>query len=125
MGAATLLLLATLGRIAGISGIVWGAVAEPDRGWRLFFLLGLLGGGLVSHRALDIALPNETVDTLWLVITSGLLVGIGTRLSAGCTSGHGVCGIGRRSSRSLIATIIFVTCGIATVFFQKNLTAGL
>ena len=122
IGLAALFLLATLGKIAGISGIAWGAATGPDRSWRMLFLLGLLGGGLLSHRGFEVAVPNETATSWWLVLTSGLLVGIGTRMSTGCTSGHGVCGIGHRSSRSLFATLIFMTCGMATVLISNALT---
>ena len=109
------------GRIAGISGILGGLLrpARGDMGWRLAFLAGLVAApvcyGLVS------ALPEATVaaDEGTLVI-AGLLVGVGTRYGAGCTSGHGVCGISRRSPRSLIATAAFMLAGFVTVYIIRH-----
>jgi uncharacterized protein len=109
------------GRIAGISGILGGLLrpARGDMGWRLAFLAGLVAApvcyGLVS------ALPEATVaaDEGTLVI-AGLLVGVGTRYGAGCTSGHGVCGISRRSPRSLIATAAFMLAGFVTVYVVRH-----
>lgn len=109
------------GRIAGISGILGGLLrpARGDMGWRLAFLAGLVAApvcyGLVS------ALPEATVaaDEGTLVV-AGLLVGLGTRYGAGCTSGHGVCGISRRSPRSLIATAAFMLAGFVTVYVVRH-----
>ena len=109
------------GRIAGISGILGGLLrpARGDMGWRLAFLAGLVAApvcyGLVS------ALPEATVaaDEGTLVV-AGLLVGVGTRYGAGCTSGHGVCGISRRSPRSLIATAAFMLAGFVTVYIIRH-----
>ena len=109
------MLIAT-GRIAGISGVVAGVlrVTAGDWAWRAWFVAGMLGAGLVFR-----ALRPETFDAgarvpLWLVAASGLLVGFGTRLSNGCTSGHGLCGVSRWSKRSLIATAVFFGVGVAT-----------
>jgi uncharacterized membrane protein YedE/YeeE len=114
IGAASALYLATHGRIAGISGIVSG-VLERANDWRdrASFLAGLVAGG-----ALALALPRafeEPGAPLWLVIVAGLLVGFGTRLGNGCTSGHGVCGTSRLSPRSLVATMTFIATGAITV----------
>ena len=120
VGLASWLLLASLGRVAGISGIAASALApaatdsHSDTLWRWAFLLGLVSGGAAAtawlHPAMLAARPA------WVLIAAGLLVGVGTVLGSGCTSGHGVCGIGRRSRRSLVATLVFMGSGFATVF---------
>jgi uncharacterized membrane protein YedE/YeeE len=114
IGVASWLLLASLGRVAGISGIVAGLLSpQPgERGWRWAFVAGLVGvGALLTHGT---ALPPAPP---WgLLVLAGLLVGVGTVLGSGCTSGHGVCGLGRRSPRSLVATLVFMVAGFATVF---------
>ena len=120
LGLSAIWLLLTLGRVAGISGIAWGSIAGPDRGWRWLFLLGLLLGGLPTHTVLGQPLPDESIAPTWLIAISGLLVGIGTRMGSGCTSGHGVCGLGRRSPRSVTATLTFMTLGMVTVFVMQS-----
>lgn len=124
LGLSAIWLLLTLGRVAGISGIAWGSLAGPDRGWRWLFLVGLLLGGLLTHTVIGQPLPDESIAPTWLIAISGLLVGIGTRMGGGCTSGHGVCGLGRRSPRSVTATLTFMTLGIITVFIMQNLMGG-
>ena len=124
LGLSAIWLLLTLGRVAGISGIAWGSIAGPDRGWRWLFLVGLLLGGLLTHTVIGQPLPDEPTAPTWLIAISGLLVGIGTRMGGGCTSGHGVCGLGRRSPRSVTATLTFMTLGIVTVFVMQNLIGG-
>ena len=124
LGLSAIWLLLTLGRVAGISGIAWGSIAGPDRGWRWLFLMGLLLGGLLTHTVIGQPLPDESTAPTWLIAISGLLVGIGTRMGGGCTSGHGVCGLGRRSPRSVTATLTFMTLGIVTVFVMQNLIGG-
>jgi uncharacterized protein len=119
IGLASWLLLAALGRVAGISGIAAGAMLpnEQERGalgqWRKMFLLGLIGGGALAFAL--IAPPLVATRPLPLLIVAGLLVGAGTVMGSGCTSGHGVCGLGRRSARSLVATLSFMGAGVATV----------
>src|SRR5690606_30019879 len=117
IGAASALLLAFNGRIAGISGIVGSLVSgvpRGDRGWRLAFLGGLLLGGLLLGLVLPTAFGAPPVS--WpMIVAAGLLVGFGTRMGSGCTSGHGVCGISRLSARSLVATATFISTGILTV----------
>lgn len=113
IGGSALLLLAASGRIAGVSGIVGGLVKAPagDRGWRLGFLGGLGLGGLALLVMDPSALPG--VSAPWpLVVAAGLLVGFGARQGNGCTSGHGVCGLGRRSRRSLVAVLVFMAAGV-------------
>jgi uncharacterized membrane protein YedE/YeeE len=123
IGAAAAMLLVLDGRIAGISGIV-GGLMRPARGeivWRLAFIAGLLLAPL-AWAAAGGGLPRIVVGApAWLVVAAGLLVGFGSRLGSGCTSGHGVCGIGRASPRSLIATAVFMATAIATVFVTRHL----
>jgi len=124
LGASAMWLLFSMGRIAGISGVIWGAVAGPDRSWRWLFLIGLLFGGGITHFALGQPLPDPSRTPMWIVAISGLLVGIGTRMGGGCTSGHGVCGLGRRSPRSAVATLTFMALGIITVALTQMLSGG-
>jgi len=122
---ATVLLLFN-GRVAGISGIVWGAVsAKKDQAfWRWAFLAGLLAGG-ASMMALTPSLFAVTYDrTLPMVIAAGVFVGFGVRLGSGCTSGHGVCGLSRLSPRSLVATLTFIATGAITVFVVRAMMGG-
>lgn len=110
------------GRIAGISGIVGGMLGSRpgDRAWRLAFVAGLIAAPLVYALAGAAAPARIDADFPTLVI-AGLLVGIGTRYGAGCTSGHGVCGLSRLSPRSLVATLCFMAAGFATVFVMRHL----
>ncbi len=108
-----------LGRIAGISGILGGlmqAGAGGDRAWRVLFLAGLLLAGLLVA---PVPMLTEGTGTPMLIV-AGLLVGFGSRLGSGCTSGHGVCGLGRLSLRSLAATATFMTAGFVTVFLLRH-----
>lgn len=117
IGAAATILFLAHGRIAGISGIV-GSLLPPaagDRGWRLAFVGGLLAAGLVGHAVAPSAV-GASVRSLPLVLVAGLLVGFGTRLGSGCTSGHGVCGLSRLSLRSLVAVATFMTTGAITAW---------
>ena len=109
------------GRIAGISGILGGLLrpVRGDAGWRVAFLTGLLAAPLVY--GLFARLPAVTVDAgAGTLVAAGLLVGIGTRYGAGCTSGHGVCGISRMSPRSLVATAAFMFAGFVTVYLVRH-----
>lgn len=109
------------GRIAGISGILGGLLQWPtgDLAWRIAFLLGLVGAPLVY--GLFAPLPTVQVDAGAItLVAAGLLVGIGTRYGSGCTSGHGVCGLSRRSPRSLVATVAFMVAGFLTVFIVRH-----
>lgn len=113
------------GRIAGISGILGGLLwpAKGDVAWRVAFLSGLLAAPLAY--ALAAPLPVPRIDAGYAVlIAAGLLVGFGTRLGSGCTSGHGVCGLSRLSPRSLAATLAFMAAGFVTVFVARHLLAG-
>ena len=122
IGIAAAMLVLLNGRIAGISGIVGGLwkPARGDVGWRVAFVLGLAGAPLAY--ALFAALPRPQIDASDLaLVAAGLLVGVGTRYGAGCTSGHGVCGLSRLSPRSLVATAVFMSAGFATVFVVRHL----
>lgn len=123
IGISSSLLLWLNGRIAGISGIVTGAVTRPneDSAWRWLFLLGMLAGAAVEfwlvpgNRAFHVGMP-------WPVfLLAGVLVGFGTNMSGGCTSGHGVCGLGRLSPRSLVAVLTFMATGVLMVFIVRHL----
>ena len=114
-------MLAMNGRIAGISGILGGLVQPGDRAWRAAFAAGLLGGGLVAFAWMPAQFGASALPTVGLVI-AGLLVGIGTRLGGGCTSGHGVCGMSRLSTRSIVATGVFMMFAGITVFVTRHLT---
>ena len=123
IGLATVLLLALNGRIAGVSGILSGAVTAPDRfdrSWRLLFILGLMAGAAL-YRVFSGALPVQIEAGMPTLVVAGLLVGFGTRLGSGCTSGHGVCGLARLSPRSLAATVTFMLFGILTVYLTRHL----
>jgi len=123
IGTSAALLLVLNGRIAGISGILGGLI-PPGRGqvgWRLAFLAGMLIAPLV-YVAFGGILPTVVIDAPPpVLVAAGLIVGFGTRLGAGCTSGHGVCGIGRGSPRSLAATAVFLITAIATVFVTRHI----
>lgn len=114
------------GKIAGVSGILGGILhpVREDALWRLSFIVGLLTGGLggyvIAPQAFEIGISRSTSA----LILAGLLVGFGTRLGNGCTSGHGVCGISRFSPRSLIATIVFMTTGALTVYVINHILGG-
>lgn len=126
IGLASWLLLASLGRVAGITDITSGALSPAtgapvaERIWRVAFLTGLIVMGACTAMLLNT--PAIATRPLPLLIVAGLLVGFGTVLGSGCTSGHGVCGIGRRSKRSLVATLVFMGTGAATVFIVTLLT---
>ncbi len=121
IGVSAVALLLFLGRIAGIAGILWGAVsAQPDNAWRWTFILGLLAGPPAYHFVAAVPNPPPSPLPWWQAVAGGLLVGIGVRLGSGCTSGHGVCGIGRLSPRSLVATLTFMATGIATVYLIRH-----
>lgn len=124
IGLSAALFILFSGRIAGISGILGGLLAWPrgDMAWRIAFLFGLIAAPLVF--GLFAPLPTVQIDagTTTLII-AGLLVGIGTRYGSGCTSGHGVCGLSRRSPRSLAATAAFMFAGFVTVFIIRHILA--
>ncbi|WP_215409001.1 YeeE/YedE family protein [Janthinobacterium sp. JC611] len=122
IGLAAALLILFNGRIAGISGILGGLLRprSGDLGWRIAFLAGLIGTPLLYQ--LWQALPPVQIDAgTPALIVAGLLVGVGVRYGAGCTSGHGVCGLSRLSPRSLAATMAFMAAGFLTVYLLRHL----
>lgn len=122
IGLATALLMVLTGRIAGISGIFGGLLSlkASDRGWRLAFVAGLLAAPLLAALG-GASLPMPAMPAnLAVVAIGGLLVGVGTRMSGGCTSGHGVCGTARLSIRSITATAIFMVVAIGTVAIVRH-----
>ena len=126
IGCAALVLLVSIQRIAGISGIIGGLfpVIRQDLTWRLFFVAGLLLGGFVLATVYPNSLAiNLTYSTPALVV-AGLLVGFGSRLGNGCTSGHGICGLGRLSPRSMIAVVTFMATGIISAVMVGQIFGG-
>ncbi|MGU3813442.1 YeeE/YedE family protein [Vibrio diabolicus] len=123
LGISATILLLVNGKIAGISGIINGIMSpkKGDYSWRLLFAVGMIAGGLISVLMLGIAVPSTANLSLGMVIAAGLLVGIGTRLGNGCTSGHGICGMGRLSKRSIVATCVFMAVAGLTVFVRLHL----
>ena len=121
IGLAAAMFVLLNGRIAGISGVLGGLLnpTRGDIGWRIAFVAGLVGAPLVYR--LFGALPMPQIDAgTGALMLAGLLVGVGTRYGAGCTSGHGVCGLSRLSPRSLSATLVFMGAGFATVFVARH-----
>lgn len=126
IGLSASLFLLTHGRVAGISGLYGGILrrTSPDRALRLAFIAGLVLSGLVVRVVYPGAFETAWTATLPIALFAGLLVGFGTQLGNGCTSGHGVCGISRLSVRSLIATGAFMTAGIVTTFVVRHVLGG-
>jgi uncharacterized membrane protein YedE/YeeE len=126
IGLSAVLLMLSTGRIAGISGIFSGLLnmRGEDKGWRVAFIAGLILApviaGLIGHAMAPPKLPANWA----VIIAAGLLVGFGTRLGGGCTSGHGICGIGRLSPRSIVATIVFMAVAIITVAVTRHVLGG-
>ena len=127
IGLASVWLLAANGRIAGVSGILHGIFSPPEAmtgphgaRWRAWFISGLLLAGLAWQAAGAPVPLREGFPLIWAA-AAGLLVGFGTRMGGGCTSGHGVCGLGRMSARSLVAVIVFMAAGMISVFVVRHL----
>ena len=123
IGLAAVLLLLANGRIAGISGIVGGLLtrATADMGWRVAFVAGLWLGGIVYWLVRGEVFAVQLAAAWPVMLIAGLLVGFGTRMGGGCTSGHGVCGLGRMSARSLVAVIVFMAAGMISAFIVRHL----
>jgi uncharacterized protein len=126
IGLAAVLLMGLTGRVAGISGILGGALARRsgDRAWRVAFIAGLIAAplatGLLGH-----PLPAAQMPASWgVIVAGGLLVGFGACLGGGCTSGHGVCGMARLSPRSIVATGIFMASAVVTVALVRHVITG-
>lgn len=123
IGTSVSLMLFWNGRVTGISGIINGTLSpvKGDTLWRVLFIAGLLLGGLVMGQLNPNTFANTLTSDVWTTIAAGLLVGFGTIMGSGCTSGHGVCGISRMSPRSLVATAVFMASGIAAVYIFRML----
>ena len=136
IGLSAVWLMATLGRIAGISGIAGSLVTtlpKGDSAWRVAFVLGLvsgplllmaLGGGLGNVAGAPGEVVGQPAGGIGLMLVAGLLVGVGTGLGSGCTSGHGVCGLARLSPRSMVATVTFLICAMVTVYVVRHVIGG-
>lgn len=122
LGLASVWLLLANGRIAGISGILFGMLspASGERAWRAWFLGGLIAAGALWHAGAAPMPARETFDLAWTA-AAGALVGFGSRLGSGCTSGHGICGVARLSPRSLVAVVCFVAAGVASAHIVHKL----
>jgi uncharacterized protein len=116
IGLSASLLLYFNGRVTGISGIAWNALRQSgfERIWRLLFIAGLLAGATLYMHFFNVAATPRHDFPIWKLLVAGLLVGVGTNLGSGCTSGHGICGLARFSKRSLVAVLVFMLCGIIT-----------
>lgn len=126
IGLSVALLMLLNGRLAGISGVMGNFLAFQGREWRweIAFIIGLVAAPLLLHAA-GYALPHPAMPASWAVIAvGGLLVGFGTRWAGGCTSGHGLCGIGRLSPRSIAATVIFMVTAIVVVALVRHVWGG-
>ena len=126
IGLSAVLLMLLTGRIAGISGIFGGLLnpGSTDKGWRIAFIAGLILAPLLAGW-IGYGMPTPQLPTSWtVIIAAGLLVGFGSRLGGGCTSGHGICGVARLSTRSIAATAIFMLAAIATVAITRHVLGG-
>jgi len=124
IGLASLLATVLSGKVPGISGVFGRLLVSttPDKTWRAIFLLGLIAGAAVSFAFWPIAALYRPMRPLVITAIAGLLVGFGTRLGGGCTSGHGVCGVGTADRTSTVATFIFVGVAMLTVFIYNYAT---
>jgi uncharacterized membrane protein YedE/YeeE len=124
IGLAAALLVLLTGRIAGISGIFAGSLLSDDSSWRIAFIAGLvlapLAAGLAGYPVSAPQMPASLI----VIVGAGLLVGFGTRMAGGCTSGHGVCGLARMSPRSLVATAVFMSTAVAVVALTRHVLVG-
>lgn len=121
IGTSAVLFLLANGRIAGISGLAWGALSDrPFALWRWMFLAGLVLGAYAYHKVSGIPVPEPASNSIVLTILAGLIVGFGVHMGSGCNSGHSVCGLGRLSKRSFVATLAFMSAGIVTVFLLRH-----
>ncbi|MBV1857132.1 MAG: YeeE/YedE family protein [Nannocystaceae bacterium] len=122
IGLSAAMMLILKGRIAGISGIIGGLASAPaqERPWRFAFMAGLLAGGMLMVAWMPEQFGSESTASTGTLVVAGLLVGIGTRIGGGCTSGHGVCGLSRFSPRSMVATALFMSFAVITVFLVRH-----
>ena len=124
IGTASILIMLSLGKIAGISGISYTAITKPvEEFWSLFFITGLVLGASLFHFFSGYPVPMFDAP-MPLILAAGFIVGVGTKMGSGCTSGHGICGIGRLSIRSIIATATFMLFGFVTVYIRLHGSAS-
>jgi uncharacterized membrane protein YedE/YeeE len=129
LGLAATLLLMLSGRIAGVCGIAFGVLTELTSGaprfseisWRVLFIVGLVGGAALYHFISGAPMPKVDNVSIGVLISGGFIVGLGTKIGSGCTSGHGVCGLGRLSLRSFVATCTFMLFGVISVYIFRHL----
>lgn len=129
IGLAATLLLMLSGRIAGVCGIAFGVLTELTSGaprfseisWRVLFIVGLVGGAALYHFISGAHMPKVDNVSIGVLISGGFIVGLGTKIGSGCTSGHGVCGLGRLSLRSFVATCTFMLFGVISVYIFRHL----
>lgn len=124
IGVAVSMMLYLNGRVTGISGIIYGATVNPikgDRAWRWYFISGMLIGGFILKVLKSEAFAGGLSTPDWTLVLGGLLVGFGTVMGSGCTSGHGVCGTSRLSARSMAATVTFILAGVFAVYVFRRL----
>jgi hypothetical protein len=126
IGLSAVMLMALHGRIAGISGVFSGVffAGKGDRGWRIAFVIGLVAAPVLVWLTHGERPPFMMEADYPLILAGGLLVGFGTRLGSGCTSGHGVCGLSRLSSRSMASVVLFMAAGMATVALLRMVMGG-
>jgi uncharacterized protein len=126
IGLSSVLLMLLTGRIAGISGVFAGLlnIRSDDKAWRIAFIAGLVLAPLVAGWLGYGMAPPQLPGNLVVIAAAGLLVGFGTRLGSGCTSGHGICGIGRFSVRSIVATVVFMVTAMVTVAVTRHALGG-
>ena len=126
IGLSAVLLMLSTGRIAGISGIFSGLLnlRGEDKGWRIAFIAGLILAPVIAGLGGYGMSPPKLPANWTVIVVAGLLVGFGTRLGGGCTSGHGICGIGRLSPRSIAATVIFMVTAVVTVAVTRHVLGG-
>ena len=127
IGLAALILMGLNGRIAGISGILGGLLPPKpadDKNWRIAFLAGLIGAALLVTFLGRAEIPQIVSSNYFLLGAAGLATGVGVSLGAGCTSGHGVCGISRFSTRSIVATITFMVVAVVATYFMRHVFAS-
>jgi len=126
IGIAATMLMLFYGRVFGVSGIISGMLQpqKSDFGWRVAIVLGFLTGGLLLAIVYPQSLRSAVATPAWMAVLAGLLVGFGTQLGSGCTSGHGICGISRLSLRSIAAVVTFIAAGALTVTLTGMNTGG-
>jgi uncharacterized protein len=128
IGLGSLLAMVATGKVPGVSGVFGRLLRSTttDRSWRIVFLIGIIAGGAISFALYEPATEYRLPEgrSLLVIAVAGLLVGFGTRLGGGCTSGHGVCGMGMGAKDSIVATMVFMAAGFVTVVLWNMLTTG-